>query len=146
MQESQLCGMKSKIWVPTNQQTDRGCCGSKCSLLEVNRPLLCLSLLLRGSLVDSHQRRESSLVKDFSLIKTQITVPTTLMFPSTVSTVSWHTSKCQITNFISVILFFFIHSYKPWSSKVHCRLVTWLHCKILHFLMPCHYLHNYFLK
>lgn len=84
MQESQLCGMKSKLWVPTNQQTDRGCCGSKCSLLEVNRPLLCLSLLLKGSLVDSHQRRESSLVKDFSLIKTQITVPTPLMFPSTV--------------------------------------------------------------
>lgn len=43
---------------PFLRQTD--CCGSKDSQLELNRPLLCLSLLVSASLVDIHQRRDRS--------------------------------------------------------------------------------------
>lgn len=43
---------------PFVRQTD--CWGSKDSQLELNRPLLCLSLLVSGSLVDTHQRRDRS--------------------------------------------------------------------------------------
>lgn len=85
LQES-ICSHSQKYYLTAAKPTV--CCSD--SRLELNRPLLCLSLLVSGSLVDTHQRKDrlrasSSNPKDCPIISAtglQSNRPTFLSSPT----------------------------------------------------------------
>lgn len=133
------------------------CCNSKGSQLELNRPLLCLSLLISGSLVDIHQRRDRSRAssgnpKDCPIINVTGLEPIHLTFLSSPTVHTVHhimiTSKywTNISN-MSEALKLSHHSLLKGYENVHAEqpFELWLTVVsgqdfwILCFALPCQY-------